>query len=300
MAMNYNTLVGPKGTAGSILNWAGWSKVDVGTVVDEAQFLLYSMLRVREMKTPWTFGMIVGQCAQPLPTRFLDPIGKIFDLTNVTTYDQTQEASILNARSYDSSIAGSFGPNPFTTTIGSGIVSVAQPSEPFNQDSSITISGATSANGLQLNGTFPVFSITDTNDFLINVGDPTDSVATASGPDGGSAAIFTGNNLIQGSPSQWAVWNEKVQFDTAMVTAVALKMLYFRRPQLLSVTNPTNFVTDRYPKLMRTACLAASAEFMKDDGEYQKQVTALQALVTNTAIENDMIYRGAVLGTDTP
>ena len=48
MAITYNTLVAPKGTTGSLLNWIGYTKVDVATVLDESQILLYQMIRVRE------------------------------------------------------------------------------------------------------------------------------------------------------------------------------------------------------------------------------------------------------------
>lgn len=300
MAMTYNTLTASKGSPGSILNWGSWGKIDVFTIVDEAQFLLYESLRVREMKESWTFGFIANQASIPLPTRFLDPIGKIYDLTNQTSYDQLNESDILNARIYDTSLSGSLGSSPFTTTAGSGLVSVNQPSEVFSEGSSITIVGATALNGLTLNGTFPISSVTDTNDFVINVGGPTDTVASASGSGGGAAATYTGNNLIASSPTRWGVWSERIHLDCSMQNPAAMKLLFYRRPQLLSATNLTNFLTDRYPKLMRTACLAAVAEFMKDDPEYQKQVTALSALIQNTAIENDFIYRGAVLGTDTP
>ncbi len=298
--MTYNTLVAAKSASGSVLNWVGYSKIDVPTVVDEAQYLLYSMLRVREMKTEYTFGMNIGQCDVSLPTRFLDPIGQIYDITNGTGYDQLNETSVTRARNYDSSISGTFGTNPFTTTNGSGLVSVSQTNQPFNQGSTITIPVGATVNGLTISGTFPVVSVTDTNDFIIDVGGPTDTVANASSAGGGAGIIFTGNNLIAGSPVQWGVWDEKIHFDVALVTVAQMKLLYFRRPPLLSATNLTNFLTDRYPKLMRVACLASAAEFMKDDGEYQKQTQALAALVMNTAIENDMIYRGAILGTDTP
>jgi len=298
--MTYDTLTAAKGVSGSILNWVGYSKIDVPVILDEAQFLLYETLRVREMKSSWTFGFVVGQCAQALPARFLDPIGRLYDLTNNTSYDQTQETRILEARTYDSSISGTFGTDPFTTTNGSGLVTVSQTNQPFNQGSSITIPNGPTVNGLVISGTFAVTSVTDTNDFVIDVGGPSDAVANASGAGGGAGVTFTGNNLIAGSPVQWGVWSEMIHFDVAFDTAAALKMLYYRRPQLLSSSNKTNFLTDRYPKLLRVACLASAAEYMKDDNEYQKQTSALAALIQNTAIENDFIMRGAVFGTDTP
>ena len=47
MAMTYTSLVAPKGTTGSLANWVGYSKLDTETVLDEAQSLLFHLLRVR-------------------------------------------------------------------------------------------------------------------------------------------------------------------------------------------------------------------------------------------------------------
>lgn len=302
MTMNYPTLIGSKGQSGAVATWARYSAsvLDIPVVVDEAQMLLYEILRVREMRTEWTFGMVAGQANVALPTRFLDPIGKVYDTVNVTSYDQVIGTSIMDRRNYDNSFSGNLTTNAFTTTNGSGLVSVSLANHGFNQDSTFTTLGATSANGLQLNGAFPIVSITDVNDFIINVGDATDTVATATGVDGGAAATYTCQNLIAGSPTAWGIWDEQLKFNTALDTPMTCKLPYFRRPQLLSQSNPTNFLTARYPKLMRIACLAACADFMRDDQEFQKQMTALNNLIQTTAAYDDLSYRGASFGTDTP
>jgi hypothetical protein len=58
--MDYPSLIGSKSTPGSIINWTSYTKLDVTTVVDEAQALIFGILRTREMRTEWTFGMRVG------------------------------------------------------------------------------------------------------------------------------------------------------------------------------------------------------------------------------------------------
>lgn len=300
MAMSYTSLVAPKGTTGSILNWVGYSKLDVATVVDEAQYLLYQILRVREMRTEWTFGLSVGQCKVPLPTRFLDPIGKVYDITNVAEYAHEIETPILKKRAYDSTFSGTLGANPFTTTNGSSLVTVNQTAHGFNQGSTFTTPNAPALNGLALSGTWPVVSITDANNFIIDPGSGNDTTANASGAGGGTGVTYTGNNLVSGSPACWAVWDENLQFDVAMDTAWAGKLLYYRQPLLLSAANPTNFLTNRYPMVMRTACMAASAKFMKDDGEYEKLTTELNNIIQTTMGFDDLFYRGASFGTDTP
>src|SRR6266852_1842461 len=104
--MDFTSLTGSKGTPGSIINWTSNTKLDVFTVVDEAQSLLFGMLRCREMRSSWTWAMGVGQSSQPLPPRFQDPIGRIYDTFNNTDYGQDIETNVIKNRSYDTSLSG--------------------------------------------------------------------------------------------------------------------------------------------------------------------------------------------------
>lgn len=295
MPMTYTSLIGPKGTAGSIMGWVNYTKLDVETVVDEAQSLLYNALRVRNMREEWIFGVAVGQSSVVLPDRYLDPVGPIYDVTNNTRYNQRIEGDIASHRIYEPS-TGTMGNNPFSATINSSLVTVTKAAHGLTQGSTVFYAGAAAVGGLIFNGAFPVISVIDANTYVIDMG--TDATATAIG--GGAAVTFDANALTSGSPSRWAVWNERMQFDTAFDRNATLKQLYYRSPKLLSASNPSNWLTSRYPMLMRKACQAAAADFMKDDNEYQKSVQALNNLIGNAATNDDMIYRGAEFGTDTP
>lgn len=297
MAMTYTSLLAPKGTSGSIANWVGYSKLDLQTILDEAQSLIYQTMRVREMRTIWTFGMAVGQCDQPLPARFLDPIGRLFDVTNNSRFPQKLDTDIMSYRSYDASLSGSFAANPFTTAIGLSTITVVMANHGLNQGSTMTIAGAVAVDVFNLNGTWPVTSIIDANTLVI---DTVDTQAASSVTGGGASATWTANNLDAASPSVWAIWDEQVKFDSALDTACAYKLLCFRSLPLLSTASPTNFLTSRYPMLIRKATQASAADFMKDDTEYQKALTALNALIMDIAAKDDMSYRGAEFGTDTP
>lgn len=298
--MSYTTLVGPKGSAGSIANWVSYTKLDIATIVDEAQSLLFQMLRVREMRTTWTFALDIGQSSVALPSRFLDPIGKLFDTTNSGDISHRIESEVLARRAY-SPVSGSFDiPNPFATQIPpSQAVFVFLTGQPFTQGSTVTIINATGpVDGVTFNGTFPVVEgLPGAAAFRYGI----DNIATVGGVfGGGSAATYTGNVLNSGYPSCWAIFGERVNFDLAFDTATTFRMLYYRSPLPLSDTNPTNWLTTRYPILMRKACQAAAADFMKDDVEYKKCVEGLAALIQSTAAVDDLSYRGAEFGTDTP
>lgn len=299
MAMTYTSLLAPKGTSGSILNWVGYSKLDTPVVLDEAQTLLYSILRVREMRSEWTFGMAVGNSSFLLPSRFLDPMGSITD-NNGMEYDQQIQSVIKQRRAFEPLSGGALGNDPFTSgAAGASVMVVAIASAGgLTQGSDITLAGATSVDGVTVNGTFKVIAVFPlTNQIYID----TDGTNATGGVTGGGAAVtWTANKLVSGSATTWAIWDGSVQFDSAFDTATACRLLYYRQPILLSANVQSNFITSRYPTLLRTACMASAANFMRDDTEYQKQVGALNNLIQSAATADDLSYRGANFGTDTP
>lgn len=296
MAMTYTSLVASKGTTGSLANWVNYSKLDTVTVLEEAQSLLFQLLRVREMRTEWTFGIAVGESEIALPARFLDPIGRLWDIKNGYPIKHRIETDVQVGRAYDNSPAGDFAADPFTTTINSSLVAVELVGHDLTQGSTITIEDASSVGGLTLNGTFPITSITDDDNLVIDT--DTDATSTATG--GGASAAYTANKLIAASPTRWGVFDEKLKLDCAMETASQFKLLYYRSPKPLATTNESNWLTNRYPILLRAACMTAAAKYMKDTEEYNRNYAELTSLVQSTAAENDLQYRGAEFGTDTP
>ena len=116
----------------------------------------------------------------------------------------------------------------------------------------------------------------------------------------GTAMAYLCDNLVSATPSWWAIWGEQIWFDAAFAQSLNLQLQYFQSLPLLSATNQTNFLTNRYPQLMRAACMTSAADFMKDDTEYQKGLTKLGALIAVIGGENDMLYRGAEIDAETP
>lgn len=297
MPMSYTSLLADKGTPGSAKNWIGYSKIDVVTALEEAQSLIFTSLRVREMRSEWVFGMAVGHSAIALPDRFLDPMGKIRDVTNNLRLSHRDAPVLQDMRVYDSTVTGTLPTDPFTTVLGSSLVSVSDPNHGLTQESTVTYVGVATVGGLNLNATFPVIDIEDANSYVINVGDVT---ATSTATGGGASITWTADRLQDGTAGRWGIWDEKVHFDVACEQPTQFKLNYFRSPVLLSSSNPTNFLTNRYSRLIRIAINAAAAEQMKDDEEFNKMNTLLGAAITKINQENDMFMRGMDIETDTP
>jgi len=99
--------------------------------------------------------------------------------------------------------------------------------------------------------------------------------------------------LTDGTPRSFAIFSEALQFETLYDAAASLRLLYFAKWTPLSSSN-TNFLTDRYPHLLRTACLAQAHTFRNNDARAQLELQKLTAYVQKTNAESDLSYRGLV------
>jgi hypothetical protein len=295
MAMTYNSLTATKGTSGAIATWASYTLLDIPTILDEAQSLLYGegRLRLREMLTELLFTMPVNGAYIPLPANFLDPIGPI-QAASFNSMIKHKDSNYVQVNRTYNETTGTLPANPFTTTNDSNIVSVALPNHGFAQDSIFNTTGATAFNGVTINGTFPITAITDVNDFTIDIS-ILGTTPSAGGSGGGSTVTYLCDSLVVGNPYWCGIWDEKIHFDQAFSQTAVCRMQFFRSLPLLSASNQTNFLTNRYPRLMRVACLAAASDFMKDNEEYQKQFGYLQQMIEKIEMENEMQFRGLEL-----
>jgi hypothetical protein len=272
-----------------------YSKLDADQILQEAQSLIYSMLRVREMRAHFNFNVAQGGDRVALPTGFLDPIGRISFLGTGAKAQQRYPNDIQRRRVYTES-SGSLGSNPFTTASGSNLVTVNLANHGLSQGSTLYLAGATAFNGVTIAGAYDVVSITDVNNFVIDI-TPLGATPNASGAGGGSSVTYTADNLVQGTPIYWGVWDETIFFDVAFAQQTNCNLQYFKSLPILSATNTTNFLTNRYPHLLRKAATAQAWDFMRNDAEYQKDVAALTALVEQVNAEGDLFYRGATFDT---
>lgn len=297
MAMSWTSLTGAKTVAGSIAKWVNFTLLDIETTVDEAQALIYMAMRCREMRTAYHFTMTQGMSYIALPTRFLDAIGRIRMESIMSGVRHKDQGFLTNERFYTET-SGTLGTDPFSVTSGSTAVTVALTSHGFSQGSKFYTTGASAVGGVTITGTFEITSVA-TNTFTIDIASVGTPSSTTSG--GGSSVAYICSNLNQGLPKYFAVWNERIYFDTAFDQTILCQMNYYQSLALLSASNTTNFLTTRYPQVMREACMASAADFQKDSTEYQKHMTTLGAKIQRAQVENEMgEMRGLELDFDTP
>jgi len=104
--------------------------------------------------------------------------------------------------------------------------------------------------------------------------------------------------IISGTPAFWSIFDEQVQFDCAFQTAGwVLNLLCFKSPAPLGPTNTTNFLTNRYPHVLRRACQMIAADFMDDDTAFARHQGKLEADIEMAMANNDLTWHGVELDT---
>lgn len=101
-----------------------------------------------------------------------------------------------------------------------------------------------------------------------------------------------------GTPCNYAIYGEAMQFDSAPSANLALSFVYYRSLPLLSPTNPTNFLTRRYPHLLRRACMIGVHEFLKDPAAEQAAVQTTVSLIQTISQSDDLARRSEDAATD--
>lgn len=98
---------------------------------------------------------------------------------------------------------------------------------------------------------------------------------------------------LQGAcPTRYAIYGEKFQFDLPPSADIQLSYVYFQRPALLSDDNPTNFLTRRYPQLLRKACLIGIYDYLKRRQDKAEAVQETISLISSISSMDDLSRRG--------
>lgn len=110
-----------------------------------------------------------------------------------------------------------------------------------------------------------------------------------------SLALDTSGELPVAMPTAYAISAGNLLLNHKADMTYSAKMAYYGSPESLSSSNPTNFLTDRYPTLLRRACLMYAAEARKEfDLMNSTEIKAL-AQIEDIKKEGDLAMRGMEL-----
>jgi hypothetical protein len=107
------------------------------------------------------------------------------------------------------------------------------------------------------------------------------------------ARIYDGSDILSGQPSCFCVFDAVINFDLKFDTASTIFVPYYRSLPLLSGSNETNFLTDRFPHLLKQACHVSSHAFMKNWTAYNSELPLLTSLIERANSESDLMFIGA-------
>jgi hypothetical protein len=109
----------------------------------------------------------------------------------------------------------------------------------------------------------------------------------------------TGSQQVQQQPTLYYLGQGQLNLDSPPDQAYDYNLMYYQQPAPLAETN-TNFLTQTYPRLVRLACMAQAAEWMKDSGQgnYDRMYwdNLAEAEIDRAQAESDRARRGTVAG----
>lgn len=76
-------------------------------------------------------------------------------------------------------------------------------------------------------------------------------------------------NRVQQQPLIYYFNQSYIQLDSPPDQQYPYLLTYYQQPAALSGSNATNFLTSRYPRLLRAACMMAGAEWTKESNQGQ-------------------------------
>lgn len=101
--------------------------------------------------------------------------------------------------------------------------------------------------------------------------------------------------LPAGMPTAYALFGDTLKFNTEADQAYTAHAVFYGTPDALSADNETNFLTDRYPTLLRRACLMFAAESRKEWDLRDRYERSCMADIQTINVENDLALRGVHL-----
>jgi hypothetical protein len=202
MAIDYATLSGAKGTAGSLKSWVNHDTIPSADIIVEAEAWIYQRIRTKEMQTFATGTIAVGEDGFALPPRFIVPLRLAIHEGNEELLYQHEQIFRM----------------------------------PLDEDGALT----------------------------------------------------------EGTPYAWSIINDAVQFNTVADEAFDYTLWYYQALPPLSGTS-TNFLTTRYPTLLRRVCVMFAYEFLKDWTAFDKQAVLAERALRETLVADDQRRHGQEL-----
>lgn len=101
-------------------------------------------------------------------------------------------------------------------------------------------------------------------------------------------------NLEEGDPTEWTIANELGELDSQLSEQMVGHLWFYQRPADLAADNLTNWLTTRYPALLRHTCTAIAFQHRKRMADAQSEYTLAAIEIEEANRESDRGRRGQV------
>ena len=108
-------------------------------------------------------------------------------------------------------------------------------------------------------------------------------------------SLDTSGDAREGMATRWTILDGAVQFDAIADEEFDYTLYYYQALPALSVSNETNFLTVRYPTLLRRVCMMFAYEFLKDWAAFDKQTVLAERALRDTLVADDQRRLGQEL-----
>jgi len=99
-------------------------------------------------------------------------------------------------------------------------------------------------------------------------------------------------SLSTGKPTIWHAAGTTLYFAVRADKAYPYELWYYRELPALSTATATNFLTNKYPRLLRCMCLAYANEFKKHESEVVRWTQLASAEIQAANVESDAELAG--------
>lgn len=105
----------------------------------------------------------------------------------------------------------------------------------------------------------------------------------------------TAGDLYPGYPSRWSIIDNEIQFDVELDQALEGDFVYYAPLAALATGNQTNVLTDRFPTLLRRACMAFAYEHRHRTSEMTAELLLVERAIDQANVTADAARRGQIM-----
>lgn len=105
--------------------------------------------------------------------------------------------------------------------------------------------------------------------------------------------FYNGSGVLEsGKPSIFAIVGTAAHFPCIPDAGYVFRYPFYKTPAALSTATETNFLTQKFPTMLRAMCMAYAYEYLRNPSEYDRWLKIAEARIDQANAESDMSFGG--------